>query len=144
VPSLFAYTQAAGDLVPLVEIRTNLRQNIDDAFLRRIHALVEFPIPDAQLRLRIWRGLFPDGVVRPADEELASLAERFNLSGGRIRNVVVDAVFRSVGEANGDRPEVTLRHLVAAIGADYRKAGAPVTKGEFGDEFATWLLDEAA
>ncbi len=123
---------------------TNLRQNIDEAFLRRIHALVEFPLPDAELRLRIWRGLFPDGVDRPSDEELESLADRFNLSGGRIRNVVVDAVFRSVGEENGDRPAVTLRDLVAAISADYRKAGAPVTKGEFGDEFASWLHHEAA
>jgi AAA+ superfamily predicted ATPase len=123
---------------------TNLRQNIDEAFLRRIHALVEFPLPDAGLRLRIWQGLFPDGVDRPPNGELAALAERFNLSGGRIRNVVVDAVFRSVAEASGDRPVVTLRHLVAAIGADYRKAGAPVTIGEFGDEFASWLLKEAA
>jgi AAA+ superfamily predicted ATPase len=123
---------------------TNLRQNIDEAFLRRIHALVEFPLPDADLRLRIWQGLFPDGVLRPADDELEALAERFNLTGGRIRNVVVDAVFRSVAESNGDRPAVTLRQLVAAIGADYRKAGAPVTRGEFGDEFASWLLDEAA
>jgi AAA+ superfamily predicted ATPase len=123
---------------------TNLRQNMDEAFLRRIHALVEFPLPDARMRLRIWRGLFPDDVGRPRDDELESLAERFNLSGGRIRNVVVDAVFRSVAEANGEHPVVTLRHLVAAIGADYQKAGAPVTKGEFGDEFAEWLQDEAA
>jgi AAA+ superfamily predicted ATPase len=123
---------------------TNLRQNIDQAFLRRIHALVEFPLPDAQLRLRIWKGLFPTGVVRPSEEQLESLADRFNLSGGRIRNIVVDAVFRSVADANGDRPTVTLHHLVDAIGADYRKAGAPVTRGEFGDEFASWLLDEAA
>jgi SpoVK/Ycf46/Vps4 family AAA+-type ATPase len=123
---------------------TNLRQNIDEAFLRRIHALVEFPLPDYEMRRRIWRGLFPDAVGRPSDEELDSLAERFNLSGGRIRNIVVDAVFRSVAVANGEHPVVTLRHLVAAIGADYRKAGAPVTKGEFGDEFASWLLDEAA
>jgi len=123
---------------------TNLRQNIDDAFLRRIHALVEFPLPDAKLRLRIWRGLFPEAVGRPSDEELEALAERFNLSGGRIRNVVVDAVFRSVAETNGDHPVVTLRRVVEAIGADFRKAGAPVTTGEFGDEFASWLLDEAA
>ncbi len=49
-----------------------------------------------------------------------------------------------MSEANGDRPTVTLRHLVAAISADYRKAGMPVTKGEFGDDFASWLRDEAA
>ena len=77
----------------IVIIATNLRQNIDEAFLRRIHVVVEFPFPDADARLRIWQRMLPssDEVEAPNGEELRDLAERFRLPGGSIRNVVVDA-----------------------------------------------------
>src|ERR1700716_1400917 len=43
-------------------LASNLRQNIDEAFLRRIHVIVEFPSPDADARMRIWKGMFPQGI----------------------------------------------------------------------------------
>jgi hypothetical protein len=123
----------------VVILASNLRQNIDEAFMRRIHVVVDFPFPDAGARLRILQGMFPGQVQRPADEELATLAARFALSGGSIRNVVVDAAFRSLAEYPQGPARITMRHLAGAIAREYQKLGRPITRGEFGEDLYAWL-----
>jgi SpoVK/Ycf46/Vps4 family AAA+-type ATPase len=125
-----------------VILASNLRQNIDEGFLRRIHVIVEFPFPESQARFSIWRGMFPPEVNRPNDEELRSLAEIFRLPGGSIRNIVVDAASRALGEANGNAPAIKLRHLVLSTAREYQKLGKPITKGEFGVTFFDWIREE--
>ena len=109
----------------VVILATNLRQNIDAAFLRRMHSVVEFPAPDEVAREQIWLGLFPDSLARPTDEELARLARQFPLSGGSIKNVVVDAAFRAVADAGSRDPNVEMRHLGGALGRELQKLGRP-------------------
>jgi AAA+ superfamily predicted ATPase len=125
-----------------VILASNLRQNIDEAFLRRIHVIVEFPFPESQARFSIWRGMFPPEINRPSDEELNSLAETFRLPGGSIRNIVVDAASRALGEANGAAPAINLRHLALSTAREYQKLGKPITKGEFGMTFFDWIREE--
>jgi AAA+ superfamily predicted ATPase len=126
-----------------VVLASNRRQDIDEAFVRRIHLVVEFPFPDAEARLRIWAGMFPAGVERPSDEELRALAERFRFAGGNIKNIVIDAAFRALAEQARDdgRPRITLGHLVLATAREYQKLGKPITKGEFGEEFHDWITE---
>lgn len=122
----------------VVILATNLRQNMDDAFQRRIHVIVEFPVPDAQSRRAIWERLLPEGgkrAVAPAD--LDEMAQRFELTGGSIRNVVLDACFRAIEEGEG-RP-LTSRHLVASAAREYQKLARPVTRGDFG-RFYEWAM----
>lgn len=132
----------------VVILATNLRQNIDEAFLRRIHAIVEFPFPDAETRARIWSGMFPTGIGAPPRKVIAELAERFELAGGSIRNVTVDAAFRAVADCRSKKPRVSERHLVTAVCREYLKLGKPVTPGEFGNRYygmiATDILGEQA
>lgn len=123
----------------VVILASNLRQNIDEAFLRRIHVIVDFPSPDAAMRARIWNGMFPAGVDRPSDAQLRPLAERFCVAGGSIRNIVVDAAFRAIEEAPASRPAITVRHLVLGIAREYQKLGKPITKGEFEAEYYSWV-----
>jgi SpoVK/Ycf46/Vps4 family AAA+-type ATPase len=118
----------------IVILTTNLRQNIDEAFLRRIQVLVEFPFPDEDARLDIWRRLFPDEVGRPDDAVLRSLARRFRLPGGGIKNVVVDAAHRAAADAGDGPPRITRHHLGIALVREYQKLGKPVTRSEFGDD----------
>jgi AAA+ superfamily predicted ATPase len=122
-----------------VILASNLRQNIDEAFLRRIHVLVEFPFPDADARFYIWRGMFPPGMQRPSDTDIHVLAERFRLGGGNVKNIVIDAAFRALAATEYEPPTVTLRHLVVATAREYQKLGKPVTKGEFGEDFYAWI-----
>ena len=119
----------------VVILASNLRQNIDDAFLRRIHSVVDFPFPDHEARFRLWCGMFPQGVTRPPDQDLRRLADSFRISGGSIKNVVVDAAFRAIEDSG--LPAITIRHLIASVGREYQKLGKPITKGEFNTFFET-------
>lgn len=122
----------------VVVLASNLRQNIDNAFLRRLHAVVDFPAPDPEARLRIWRGMFPPGLTYPNGTDLAGLAARFPLSGGSIRNVVLDAAFRAL-HGDPDATEVSMRDLTVSVGREYQKLGLPITPGEFGQPFYQWI-----
>jgi hypothetical protein len=123
----------------VVILASNMRQNIDEAFTRRLDMILEFPLPGPEGRLQILRGMLPAGVRRPDDEELESIAARFRLSGGNLRNVVVDAAFRALAEAGEGSPEITLRHLVVGTAREYQKLGRPVAKAEFGEELYALL-----
>jgi hypothetical protein len=122
----------------VVILATNLRQNIDEAFQRRIHALVEFPMPDVAARREIWRRLLPGPEhATITGPQLDELAARFDLSGGSIRNVVLAACYRAMDSV--DR-KLTIRHLVASTAREYQKAMRPVTLGDFGPEFHAWAM----
>lgn len=136
--------QRIEDYPGVVILATNLRQNVDQAFLRRIHVLVEFPFPDKILRERIWLSLFPDGVKRPPANQIRELAERFDLAGGSIKNIVLDATFRALADApeSARKPTVTMKHIVASLARDQDKAGKPVTRSEFGEKFYGWIAED--
>jgi AAA+ superfamily predicted ATPase len=131
--------QRVEEYAGVVILASNLRQNIDEAFMRRIHVIVEFPFPDVEGRLRIWLGMFPPSIGRPSDQDIRALASRFRLAGGAIKNIVVDAAFRALSDAGDDEPTITQRHLVLAAAREYQKLGKPLTKSEFGEEFYCWL-----
>jgi SpoVK/Ycf46/Vps4 family AAA+-type ATPase len=127
-----------------VILASNLRQNIDDAFLRRIHMVVDFPFPDERLRARIYRRIFPETVAPPPVEVLDRLAKNFRLSGGSIKNSVVDATFRALNAGRYDeegRPQVTERDLVLAIVREYQKLGRPITPEDFRGDYYIWAVD---
>lgn len=77
----------------LIILATNLQTAIDEAFLRRFHARIEFPFPEVDERRRIWELMLPDGVPRTGTLDLAGLAQRHRLSGGDIRNAALKGIF---------------------------------------------------
>jgi SpoVK/Ycf46/Vps4 family AAA+-type ATPase len=100
-------------------LATNLRENLDEAFARRLDHIVEFELPDAALRRRLWAVVLPPGAPLAADVDLDALAERHPLTGANIRNVAVDAAFR----AAHDRVPIGRVHLGEAIRREYQKLG---------------------
>jgi hypothetical protein len=87
----------------VVILASNLPRNIDTAFARRLHYVVEFPRPGRELRERIWRGILAPPVPTAPDLDFAALAARFELTGGEIQNLVLEAAFAAAtrGEAIG-------------------------------------------
>ncbi|RYZ43624.1 MAG: AAA family ATPase [Myxococcaceae bacterium] len=77
----------------LIILATNLQTAIDEAFLRRFHARIEFPFPEVEERRRIWELMLPDGVPREGTLDLAGLAQRHRLAGGDIRNAALKGIF---------------------------------------------------
>ncbi|MCP5088855.1 MAG: ATP-binding protein [Rhodobacteraceae bacterium] len=100
-------------------LATNLRSNLDDAFVRRLHFIVEFPFPDVADRRRIWEGIWPTNTPRSPDVDLDRLAEHVSVVGGYIRNIALAAAFLAAD--NGQ--VVTMDHLVQATEREYQKMG---------------------
>ncbi|KUF18731.1 ATP-binding protein [Streptomyces silvensis] len=99
-------------------LTTNLRANIDDAFTRRLDLVVDFPFPDAEQRLALWRhGL--SHVPRAEGIDVTALARDFELAGGGIRSAVVTAAYLASGR---DEP-VGAGDLLEGARREYRKAG---------------------
>ena len=109
-------------------LATNLRQNLDDAFLRRLAFVVRFPFPEEGERRRIWSQIWPDTVPVAADVDVDTLAHRYRFSGGNIRNIAVCAAFLAAAQ---DRA-VSWQDVMAAVEREYEKLGAsavPATGG---------------
>lgn len=115
----------------VVILATNLRKNMDDAFVRRMHFTVEFPFPNAQDRCRIWERMWPDQTPRSPEVALDVMAHRFELAGGNIRNIALAAAFL----AASDGGVVTMAHLLHATRREYQKMGTVVEEREF-EQFA--------
>jgi ATPase family associated with various cellular activities (AAA) len=107
----------------VVVLATNLRKNMDEAFVRRLHAVVEFPVPGAADRLRIWQQVWPVATPREAGLDFELLAREVDLPGGNIRNIAVAAAFL----AASDGGVVTMAHLRSATRREYQKMGKVVT-----------------
>jgi AAA+ superfamily predicted ATPase len=108
----------------LAILATNLRQNLDDAFLRRLRYCVSFPFPEFGERLRLWQSLWPAALPRAADIDLAALAQAHRFSGGSIRNVIVLAAhLAAADEGDGADGGVALHHLMRALRREYQKLG---------------------
>jgi SpoVK/Ycf46/Vps4 family AAA+-type ATPase len=103
----------------VVILASNLRQNLDEAFTRRLRFVVEFPFPDAESRRRIWHAVFPSQAPVSADVDFADLAERFALSGGNIKNIALHAAFL----AAVDSDEIARRHVMAGTRREFEKTG---------------------
>jgi SpoVK/Ycf46/Vps4 family AAA+-type ATPase len=112
----------------LAVLTTNLRANLDDAFLRRLDVIVDFPMPEEEQRLRLWDLHLPPPVPRTDDIDFDFLASAFRLSGGNIRNVCVAATFLAAAD---DRP-VSMADLVRATEREYQKLGRLTHEAEFG------------
>ena len=100
-------------------LTTNLKQNIDDAFLRRLRFLVDFPLPDAAAREVIWRQAFPERAPLADDIDFGFLGRRLQLTGGTIQQVALHAAFA----AAVDDDAIGMRHIVAATQRELDKLG---------------------
>ncbi len=109
-------------------LTTNLRANIDDAFLRRLDAVIDFPVPDADDRLLIWRLHLPDRLPLASDVDLAFMAQRFELAGGHIRNICVTAAYLAA-ERDG---RVRMVDIIRGTEREYGKLGRLTVEAEFG------------
>lgn len=100
-------------------LATNLRQHLDEAFVRRMHFIVEFPFPDHEMRKQIWQVIFPDETPLDGDVDVDTLARDIKLPGGNIRNIALAAAFHAAG--NGQT--VCMSHLMHAAWREHQKLG---------------------
>ena len=100
-------------------LATNLKQNLDEAFARRMHSIVEFPFPDEEQRRRIWEVTFPREAPLGGEVDFSVLAREIKLAGGNIRNIALGAAFY----AAADGQVINLTHLARAARREHQKLG---------------------
>jgi SpoVK/Ycf46/Vps4 family AAA+-type ATPase len=115
----------------LAILTTNLRSNLDEAFARRLDAIVDFPMPEDDDRRRLWDLHLRPGLPRSNDVDLDFLAAAFKISGGNIRNIVLAAAFLAAEEARA----LSMVDLIRSTEREYRKLGHLVVETEFGDYY---------
>ncbi len=105
----------------LAILATNLRQNLDPAFLRRLEFAVDFEEPDSECRQALWQRHMPAQAPLDADVNPAELAALYPVVGGFIRNAAVAAGFLAATDGSA----IGRLHLVHAVRREYEKAGRP-------------------
>jgi SpoVK/Ycf46/Vps4 family AAA+-type ATPase len=117
----------------LAILATNMKSALDTAFLRRLRFVVNFPFPALADRCRLWEKVFlQDDTARqlpvpPLDELDYDRLARFNLAGGNILNVALNACFLAADQ----RSKVTMPLILEAARAEFMKLGRPVSETEF-------------
>lgn len=105
--------QRIEDFNGLIILCTNMKNNMDDAFIRRFNCILKFPLPNPDERTRIWRNAFPENrifckkpelvygsgelfVENREEANIPELVKKYELSGGSIMNVVHYAGLKAV------------------------------------------------
>ena len=109
----------------LVILTTNLSSNIDNAFLRRIHVVVDFQAPDEGERRTLWLKALPSDA--PQNDVDIDFCSQFKLSGADIRSVALGAAFRAADE----KKAISMSHVVTALFDEMRKQGRLVDRAAF-------------
>ena len=105
-------------------LTTNLKDSLDQAFLRRIRFIVQFPFPDAETRAEIWRRVFPPDT--PTEGLDFRRLARLNVTGGNIRNIALNGAFLAADAGKA----VTMKHLLQATKSEYLKLERTLTDAE--------------
>lgn len=115
----------------LAVLATNRKNDLDQAFLRRIRHIIEFPVPDEIQRAAIWQQVIPASVADNSHIDIAFLARQFPLSGGHIRSIVFNACLQSAYAGNGHH-ELFMKDVLVAVKREYDKMGRSLSFEQLG------------
>ena len=104
----------------IVILATNNRDNMDKAFTRRFQSVVNFPMPNPAERLKLWGKAIPDTYQLASNVDLQNIADRYELAGGSIMNVVR---FCALKAAIRKENNILLQDLLEGLRKEYKKSG---------------------
>ncbi|WP_373517316.1 ATP-binding protein, partial [Pricia sp.] len=104
----------------LVILASNMKSNIDEAFVRRFQSIISFPLPKASERLLIWKNAFPSKVRMGKDLDLGQVARKYELSGAEIMNIVQYACLCALGDR---KKTITPQYIADGIQREFQKGG---------------------
>jgi AAA+ superfamily predicted ATPase len=115
--------QRIEDCPNVVILASNLKANIDEAFMRRFQSVVFFQMPGPEQRFLLWKGLFPKKERLGNDVKLDELADEYELSGGSLNNVARFAALRAI---RSGREFICQEDLVSGVRKEMAKEGRTV------------------
>lgn len=115
--------QRLEDYPGLVILASNMRNNVDEAFTRRLQSIIYFKKPQAKERLYLWKKSFSPVCQIPPDGELERIAHQYEISGGGIINV---AQYASLMALNKKDNKIAIEDIIAGIKKEYGKDGKTI------------------
>ena len=106
----------------VIVMATNLKDNIDTAFLRRFQLTIEFPMPEASIRTKIWENLLRDTFPLHDDVDLNRIGANYELTGGSMKNIFRSVMLR-VFDKKEDERSIVMSDLTSAIEQEMQKSG---------------------
>lgn len=113
----------------LAILATNRKKDIDEAFLRRLRYIIDFPFPDVEQREKIWRQVIPKN-VDSSKIDFEFLSGQFQLAGGHIRSIVFNACLQSENRSN--LKQLTMEDIIVAVKREYDKLNRAISLEQFG------------
>lgn len=111
----------------LAILATNLRDNMDEAFIRRLAFSVYFPFPDEMQRLRIWQSIWPANAPLADEVDLEFIAREIKVSGGSIKNIALSAAYLAAAQSS----PIVMHHLIHAANREFDKLGRSLSIGQY-------------
>ena len=102
----------------MIILATNLKGNIDDAFLRRFQSMIYFEIPEADQRFLLWKSAFGDKFELENCIDLKAISKEYQLVGGQIINIVKSAILKELGNNSN---VITEKILIESIKKELKK-----------------------
>lgn len=102
----------------IVILATNLKKNMDNAFMRRMRYVIQYYMPDENIRYRIWKKCLPNK-HNLSDYDIEQIAKRLDIAGGSIKNIILSACVIAKCESK----TLQIRHVLQAVDIEYRKMG---------------------
>lgn len=115
--------QRIEDFDGVIILATNLKSNLDPAFARRFQSIVEFPMPDRDLRLKLWEDTFRDTFPFDGSVNLKRIADKYEVAGGAIINVLRYCALAAIGR---EVPFICEEDIVEGVLRELRKDGKTV------------------
>lgn len=112
--------QRVEDYNGLVILASNFKNNIDEAFLRRFQSIIYFPLPQKEERLQLWTQTLPEKVKISGEVDMESIAEKYELTGANVVNVVQQICLEHLANGNS---EVLENAFIDAIRKEFGKEG---------------------
>ena len=107
----------------LVILATNLKNNLDDALMRRFQSSIFFPMPQAKERLALWSQGFPRQVQLEERVDLPSIAQAYELSGGSIINVIQHSLLMALDQED---QVIRMEDIREGIQREFKKVGRTI------------------
>lgn len=107
----------------LIILASNFKNNIDSAFTRRFHNIIEFEAPGYEERIQLWRKNLPLNIELESSITVEELAKKYSITGSNIVNVIQYACLQTIAN---NKNKIQRKYLLEGVKREYSKEGKTI------------------
>ncbi|SEE14612.1 ATPase family associated with various cellular activities (AAA) [Tenacibaculum sp. MAR_2010_89] len=107
----------------LIILASNFKNNIDSAFTRRFHNIIEFEAPGYEERIQLWRKNLPINIELESSITVEELAKKYSITGSNIVNIIQYACLQTIAN---NKNKIQRKYLLEGVKREYSKEGKTI------------------